>query len=255
MTDRPQKADGQPPSTDRLFAEPREQAQDFNFGAETAAVFDDMLDRSVPFYGELQRMTGELAADFASEGTSIYDLGCSTGNTFLSIGAHLSPDRDVTFVGLDASEEMLQRAGTKLAGARFPWRYSLKRHDLNESLRIENASVVLIVLTLQFVRPLNREALLRSVYDGLNHNGCLIVIEKVLSPHTTFNRLFIDHYYQMKKRKGYSDLEIAQKREALENVLVPYHLEENQQLLRVCGFQHIDVFFKWYNFCGILAIK
>jgi tRNA (cmo5U34)-methyltransferase len=112
-----------------------------------------------------------------------------------------------------------------------------------------------MVLTLQFVRPLNRESLLKSVYDGMNHNGCLVLIEKVLSPHSTFNRLFIDHYYQMKKRKGYSDLEIAQKREALENVLVPYHLEENQQLLRTCGFQHLDVFFKWYNFCGILAIK
>jgi tRNA (cmo5U34)-methyltransferase len=255
MSDLSKKASPQAASTDRLFAERRDQAQDFNFGAETAAVFDDMLDRSVPFYGELQRMTGELAADFATQGTSIYDLGCSTANTFLAIGAHLTPDRDVTFIGLDSSEEMLSRAGSKLAGARFPWPYTLKRQDLNEALRIENASVVLVVLTLQFVRPLNREALLRSVYDGLNHNGCLILIEKVLSPHTTFNRLFIDHYYQMKRRKGYSDLEIAQKREALENVLVPYHLEENQQLLRACGFQNLDVFFKWYNFCGLLAIK
>lgn len=253
--DLPKKTSREMSAADRLFAERREQARDFDFGAETAAVFDDMLDRSVPFYGELQRMTGELAADFATQGTSIYDLGCSTANTFLAIGAHLTPDRDVTFIGLDSSEEMLSRAGAKLAGARFPWPYSLKRHDLNDSLRIENASVVLMVLTLQFVRPLYRESLLKSVFDGMNHNGCLVLIEKVLSPHTTFNRLFIDHYYQMKKRKGYSDLEIAQKREALENVLVPYHLEENQQLLRTCGFQHLDVFFKWYNFCGILAIK
>lgn len=261
MTDRPKDSgrlpppDDAPPSPDRLFAEPRAQIHDFNFGTETARVFDDMLDRSVPFYGEIQRMIGELAGDFAADGTSIYDLGCSTANTFLSIGTHLTPDLNVRFVGLDYSEEMLHKAEQKLAGARFPWPYVLKRHDLNEGVQLENASVALMVLTLQFVRPLNRESIVASLHDGLNRNGCLILVEKVLSEHTTFNRLFIDHYYAMKKRKGYSEIEIAQKREALENVLVPYHLDENIRLLRRCGFQNIDVFFKWYNFCGIVAIK
>jgi tRNA (cmo5U34)-methyltransferase len=150
---------------------------------------------------------------------------------------------------------MLRKAEQKLVSARFPWPFELQKQDLNEGVRIENASVALLVLTLQFVRPLNREALISSLHEGLNRNGCLIMVEKVLGEHTTFNRLFIDHYYAMKKRKGYSDLEIAQKREALENVLVPYQLEENLRLLRRCGFEHIDVFFKWYNFCGIVAIK
>jgi tRNA (cmo5U34)-methyltransferase len=240
---------------DRLFAERRAQIHDFNFGGETAAVFDDMLDRSVPFYGEIQRMIGELAGDFAADGSSIYDLGCSTANTFLSIGAHLTPDLNVRFIGLDSSPEMLRKAEEKLTGARFPWAFDLRHQDLNEGVHIENASVALMVLTLQFVRPLNREALISSLHRGLNHNGCLILVEKVLSEHTTFNRLFIDHYYAMKRRKGYSEIEIAQKREALENVLVPYHLDENVRLLRRCGFQHFDVFFKWYNFCGIVAIK
>jgi tRNA (cmo5U34)-methyltransferase len=252
MTDK-SKDPAAPP--DRLFAEPREQFHDVDFGTETAAVFDDMLDRSVPFYGEIQRMTGELAGDFAADGSSIYDLGCSTANTFLSIGAHLTPDLTVRFVGLDSSEEMLLKAEQKLASARFPWPYALKRQDLNEPVPIENASVILMVLTLQFVRPLNREALVTNLYEGLNRNGCLILVEKVLGEHTTFNRLFIDHYYQMKKRKGYSEIEISQKREALENVLVPYQLDENLRLLRRCGFQHLDVFFKWYNFCGIVATK
>jgi tRNA (cmo5U34)-methyltransferase len=240
---------------DRLFADRRAHINDFNFGRETAAVFDDMLDRSVPFYGEIQRMIGELAGDFAADNTAIYDLGCSTANTFLSIGAHLTPDLNVRFIGLDSSEEMLRKAGEKLASTRFPWTFALEHKDLNEGVQIENASVALMVLTLQFVRPLNREALITSLYNGLNHNGCLILVEKVLSEHTTFNRLFIDHYYAMKRRKGYTEIEIAQKREALENVLVPYHLDENVRLLRRCGFQHFDVFFKWYNFCGIVAIK
>jgi tRNA (cmo5U34)-methyltransferase len=114
---------------------------------------------------------------------------------------------------------------------------------------------VLLVLTLQFVRPLWRDRLIRRIAQGMAENGCLILVEKVLGENSTFNRLFIKHYYEMKKRNGYSDLEIAQKREALENVLIPYRLEENKELLRGQGFQHVDVFFKWYNFCGLLAMK
>ena len=89
----------------------------------------------------------------------------------------------------------------------------------------------------------------------MRHNGCLLLVEKVLGEHSTFNRLFIKHYYEMKARNGYSELEISQKREALENVLVPYRLEENKELLLNAGFRHVDVFFKWYNFCGMIALK
>jgi tRNA (cmo5U34)-methyltransferase len=242
-------------AVDKLFAAARTRVEDFDFGKNTAAVFDDMLDRSVPFYSEIQRMLGELVADFAVGGTSIYDLGCSTGTTFLAAGANLRPDLDVRFVGLDSSEEMLRKAEEKLVATQFPWPYELKLQDLNDGIQVENASVVLMILTLQFVRPLNREALIAGLYQGLNHNGCLLLVEKVLGEHSTFNRLFINHYYEMKRRKGYSDMEIAQKREALENVLIPYRLEENKRLLRRIGFQHVDVFFKWYNFCGIIAIK
>ena len=240
---------------DKLFAGVRVRNDDFTFGKDTAAVFDDMLDRSVPFYGEIQRMLGELAADFAVDGTAIYDLGCSTANTFLSVGAFLQPDSNVRFVGVDSSEDMLQKADQKLVATRFPWPYTLTHQDLNDGLHIDNASVALMVLTLQFIRPLNREAVISNVYRGLNHNGCFLLVEKVLGEHSTFNRLFVNHYYEMKRRKGYSDLEIAQKREALENVLIPYRLEENKRLLRQIGFQHVDVFFKWYNFCGIIGIK
>jgi len=91
---------------DQIFAEPAERVADFDFGAKTAAVFDDMLGRSVPFYDEIQRMTGELAADYAAEGTSIYDLGCSTGTTILKIGEHIPRERNVRFVGVDNSPEL-----------------------------------------------------------------------------------------------------------------------------------------------------
>jgi tRNA (cmo5U34)-methyltransferase len=240
---------------DRVFAAPRDRADDFRFDSEVTAVFDDMLDRSVPFYREIQRMGAELTVDFTQPGTNVYDLGCSTCNSFLQIDRLMQPGVDCRFVGVDSSEEMLAKARSKLTAAKFARPYSLQLADLNMGVEVSNASVVMMVLTLQFVRPLYRERLVRSVYDGMVDNGCLILVEKVLGEHSTFNRLFIEHYYEMKKRNGYSELEIAQKREALENILVPYRLEENKELLKHCGFSHSDVFFKWYNFCGMIALK
>jgi tRNA (cmo5U34)-methyltransferase len=240
---------------DELFANPRDNVDDFDFGESTARVFDDMLGRSVPFYAETQRMVAELAADFAREGTAIYDLGCSTCTTFLEIDKLLPKDLDVRFVGLDSSPEMLERARQKLNEAGFDRRVSLEHADLDREIHVADASVALLVLTLQFVRPLQRENLVRAVHAGLCEDGCLLLVEKVLGENSTFNRLFIKHYYEFKRRNGYSDLEISQKREALENVLVPYRLEENKTLLRKVGFRHVDVFFKWYNFCGLVAMK
>jgi tRNA (cmo5U34)-methyltransferase len=239
---------------DRIFSDASDRIQDFDFGARTAGVFDDMLARSVPFYDEIQRMTEELAVDFAAEGGAVYDLGCSTGTTLVRIGRHLK-ERGTRLIGLDYSADMLVQAEKKLSQAGLKSQMELHCVDLNEAVRIEDAAVVLLVLTLQFVRPLGREGLLRSICAGLNEGGCLLMVEKVLGTNSTLNRLFIEHYYEMKRRNGYSELEIAQKREALENVLVPYRLDENIELLRRSGFSAVDVYFRWYNFCGLIAVK
>lgn len=238
---------------DKLFDDERELIHNFDFGQKTVDVFDDMLDRSVPFYGEIQRMIAEICADFAVEGTNLYDIGCSTGNTFLAIEKQLP--QEVTCIGLDASQQMLEKAEEKLSQGQFKRRYVLRCQDINAGITLVNASVVIMNLTLQFVRPLYREKVVESIAQGLNPGGCLILVEKVLSENSTVNRLFIQYYYDMKRRNGYSELEIAQKREALENVLVPYHFEENRALLLDGGFRGCDCFFRWYNFCGLLAVK
>ena len=238
---------------DRLFLGKRGFITDFNFGAETATVFDDMLDRSVPFYGEIQRMIAEMAADFAVPGTNLYDLGCSTCTTFLALQEKVP--QEVQFIGVDSSEEMLKKAHEKLEGRGFSRGYKLNSLDLNNGVPIVNASVVIMNLTLQFVRPLNRAKLVRAIAQGLNEGGCLILLEKILSHNSTINRFFIKYYYDMKRRQGYSDMEIAQKREALENVLIPYHVDENMELLLANGFMSCDIFFRWYNFCGMIALK
>ncbi len=238
---------------DVVFNQPLDAIADFNFGEKVASVFDDMLDRSVPFYGEVQRMITEMAVDFAVEGTNIYDLGCSTGTTMLNLDPQLSPK--VRFIGVDNSEEMLKRCRQKLAEHRFTRDHELVCADLNQGVQIQNASLVLMVLTLQFIRPLYRDKLIETIRQGLNENGCLILVEKVLGEDSIFNRLFIRYYYDLKKRHGYSELEISQKREALENVLIPYKLLENREMLLRAGFRYCDVFFKWYNFTGMIAVK
>lgn len=237
---------------DILYAEPKPLIDDFSFGVETTAVFDDMLQRSVPFYDEIQRMIGELATDFAVDGTNVYDLGCSTGVTLRTL---CQIDRDIVCIGIDNSAAMLARADEELRRAQYRRRHVLRNQDIDQELAIDNASVVVMSLTMQFVRPLHRERVLRAVHHGLNPQGCLILIEKVLEEETLTNRLFIKHYYDFKRRQGYAEIEIAQKREALENVLIPYRLEENRALLRAVGFRQPEIFFKWYNFCGILAVK
>lgn len=236
---------------DRLFRDKR--SGSFSFGAETAAVFDNMLDRSVPFYGEIQRMICEIALDFAADATRVYDLGCSTGTTLLGLAELLPPAVDI--VGVDSSAAMLDKCRAKLAESGHDGRCQLLLEDLNQGVAIENASAVILNLTLQFIRPLRREAIVRQIAAGLNANGCLILVEKVLGQSSTINCLFTKYYYEMKRRNGYSDMEIAQKREALENVLIPYRFEENQELLLRNGFTACDVFFRWYNFCGMLAVK
>ncbi len=238
---------------DDLFLEKREFVNDFDFGKKTAQVFDDMLNRSVPFYSEIQRMMAEMAGYFAVGNTNLYDLGCSTGATFLSIVQKVP--QDVMFIGIDSSEEMLQKARKKLEEANISHKYELILSDLNQGVNIENASVVIMNLTLQFIRPLYRERLVRSIAEGVNENGCFIVVEKVLSASSLINRLFIQLYYEFKKRSGYDELEIRQKREALENVLIPYHYDENRQLFLENGFKDCECFFRWYNFCGIIAVK
>jgi tRNA (cmo5U34)-methyltransferase len=237
---------------DAVFSQPQPPA-DFAFNAKVASVFDDMVDRSVPYYSEMQRMITEMAVDIAVEGTNVYDLGCATGTTLLSLDPVLP--KGVRFVGVDNSQEMLNKCKDKLAGHGIGRSCELLCADLNQGVRIENASMVLMVLTLQFVRPLYRDTLVKSIYDGLTDNGGLILVEKVLGEDSHFNRLFIRYYYEMKKRHGYSEMEISQKREALENVLIPYKLLENREMLLRAGFRYCDVFFKWYNFCGIVALK
>ena len=238
--------------TDRIFLK-EQKAEDFRFGKSVVSVFDDMVTRSVPFYNEIQRMISEIALDFAVPGTNVYDLGCSTGTTLINLDKVLADD--ISFAGIDESPEMLAQCQANFEENGIHRNYDLRYADLNKGIILDNASVVVMCLSLQFIRPLYREKLLKEIYNQMNENACFILIEKVLGEDSLFNRLFIKYYYDFKKRNNYNEMEIAQKREALENVLIPYKLMENRELLTDTGFRHVETFFKWYNFSGMVAVK
>jgi tRNA (cmo5U34)-methyltransferase len=238
---------------DEVFKEPKQQQPDFKFDQNVVTVFDDMVTRSVPYYLEIQRMIGELAAEYAQPNSVIYDLGCSTGTTLVNMNATVQPE--IKFVGIDDSPNMLAKCRENLQCVGVTRPLTLTACDLNKGVEIKDASVVVLCLTLQFIRPLYRVSLLHQILAGMREGGCLILVEKILAEESGLNRNFIKYYYDFKKRNQYSEIEIAQKREALENVLVPYKLSEDIEMLKLAGFQHVEVFFKWYNFAGLIAFK
>jgi len=243
-------------SRDEVFSHTAARASDFEFNEEVANVFDDMLCRSVPFYVEQQSLIQEIANRFCIDGTNIYDLGCSTATTLIHLAKSIKEAGRL--IGYDNSQPMLDRALQNVKEAGVDDRIELRFADLNNDLKkmpLDNASVVTMCWTLQFVRPLRRDAMIKKIYDNLVDGGALIVTDKVLTNDSNMNRFFIDFYYDFKRRNGYSEEEILKKREALENVLIPFRADENFELFRRNGFQIVETFFQWYNFAGFLCVK
>lgn len=226
---------------------------DFKFTKEVSDVFDDMLERSVPFYREIVRMIAELSETFYQKDTVIYDLGASTGNILQEISAQMG-EKAFRYTGIDNSASMVEQASSRdysLSGGQSADFVEGDIADYN----YKNASVIISAFTFQFLRPMVRSALVRDIYSSLKPGGAFILAEKVLEDHSEVSRLFVEYYYRFKRRNHYSETEIARKREALENVLIPYRSEENAIMLKEAGFHRQAVFFKWYNFTGIVGIK
>ena len=233
---------------DKVFDKPIE--KQFEFDEDVAAVFDDMLERSVPFYKTSQLMTKSLALRYVKEDGIIYDLGCSTATLLLDIERDL--DFKVKLIGIDNAEAMLAQAHKKLEV--FNSKIELVYGDVLE-YKYRECDVVISNYTLQFIRPLIRETLIKKIYDSLHVKGAFIFSEKVISDNKRLNKELIDIYYDFKKEQGYSTYEIMQKREALENVLVPYSEAENIEMAKRNGFSHCEVVFRWANFATFIAIK
>lgn len=241
---------------DILFSKP-DYPLPFEFNQKVADCFDDMALRSIPFYLQVQQMIGELVLRFFQEGSSVYDLGCSTGTScFLFYQKLLDAScQDFLVHGMDSSSPMIELARGKMQQKNIQDKRlhfsvaDILKEDFNRP------SVVLLNYTLQFVPPLKREKLIRRIYEALPHKGVLIVSEKLRQKSGLLSQVFLDEYLELKRKNGYSELEIARKREALENVLVPYTLDEDINLFKSGGFQSVEVFFSWFNFSSFLCLK
>ncbi len=219
----------------------------------SADVGDQAIARTVPLYREMQRMTVELAARFAQPDTTLYDLGCATGLTLLELDGRVDPS--VRFVGIDNSPDRLEEAAARLRAHGMTRPHELRTGDLLGDVQLPDASVVVLLLTLELVRPLQRAALVRAIAGALAPGGCLILVERVTTADATINLAFNDFYRDMKQRNGAAETDDPHHRETLEHVLVPFHAQESRDLLLQAGFARCEAFFRWYNFVGLVALR
>lgn len=243
-------------NNDRLYSNGRV-TEDFSFNEKVAEVFDDMLDRSVPFYRSVIETMAAMIRHLAAPGGTVFDLGCSTGSTLLEL-SRLLPDMELRFVGLDNAPAMLDKARRKAEMFGKSSDIEFHRQDItSEGLcaGIKGADIILCNYTLQFIRPMLRRDFVNRLYTALSSDGMLFLSEKIISGHSCLNRNFISIYHDFKREQGYSELEIAAKREALENVLIPFTVKENINLLIESGFSGVEMFFRWINFASFIALK
>ncbi len=242
-----------PVPEDTLYANRHDHLVDFEFNEDVARVFPDMIRRSVPGYGTLITLIGLLAEQYAQPNTLLYDLGSSLGAATLAMGRRL-PHHDCRIIAVDNSMAMVERCRNNIAEELSPVAVDVVCADICQQV-IENASVVVLNFTLQFLSPEDRLALLSNIYKGLVPGGVLLLSEKIIFENPQEQALQNDLHLSFKRANGYSEMEISQKRTALERVLIPESLEQHQTRLTAAGFSHQQQWFQCFNFVSLLAVK
>lgn len=238
---------------DRIFSKPLAKVADFRFDDKVASVFPDMISRSIPGYGQILHTLGEIAERRVQPGTRVYDLGCSLGAATTSMRRALG-ERDVEIVAIDNSEAMVKRAREHLDAFVSPIPVELVCADIRD-VAIENASMVVLNFTLQFLSPDDRDALMAKIHQGLVPGGVLVVSEKLVFDQPNLHQLLDDLHLDFKRANGYSELEISQKRNALENVMRPDTTERHMVRFKAAGFSEAGLWFQCFNFASMVAIK
>lgn len=227
------------------------------FDDKVTAVFDDMLERSIPQYRTMRELSGKLAATLVHPDTSILDIGSSRGDNILQISQYAKPIQH--YFGIEISQPMLETSRELLRKYIERGFVDLLEHDLRDGLPIyeENSpiSIVCSILTLMFVPMEYRYKVVADIYKILPSGGALILVEKLLGNTPDIDQLMVDEYYEMKRQHGYSSEDIDRKKLSLEGVLVPQTTSSNIAMLQAVGFSTVDSFWRWMNFGGFLAIK
>ncbi|SEQ47860.1 carboxy-S-adenosyl-L-methionine synthase CmoA [Basfia succiniciproducens] len=240
-------------SKDTIFSTPIEKLGDFTFDENVAEVFPDMIQRSVPGYSNIITAIGMLAERFVTADSNVYDLGCSRGAATLSARRNIK-QANVKIIGVDNSQPMTERARQHIQAYHSEIPVEILCDDIR-NIAIENASMVILNFTLQFLPPEDRRALLEKIYRGLNQGGLLVLSEKFRFEDETTNNLLIDLHHTFKRANGYSELEVSQKRAALENVMRIDSINTHKVRLKNVGFSHVELWFQCFNFGSMIAIK
>lgn len=234
---------------DRVFAKPLSDVKAFEFNEDVTRVFQDMITRSVPGYELLLQMIALYASVFVRDKSNIYDLGCSLGEVSRLI-AEQTRKLDCAIIAVDNSPSMIRKCQQFGDSGNIDWRC-----DDIQNIEISNASMVVLNLTLLFIDRDQRQSLITGIARGLNEGGVLVLSEKVVLDPELENQHMVQLHQAFKKMQGYSDLEISQKRTALENVLLPDSQAMHQQRLKQAGFSEVYQCFRCFNFVSYLAIK
>ena len=235
---------------DNIYRTPSEQIEDFKFDTKVAQVFPDMISRSVPGYQEIIDLSGILADYYTQENSNIYDLGCSLGASSLAICKYAQTQ--ARLIAVDNSFDMLKGCKENLQQQKLP--FTVLQSDLKE-VEITHASVVVMNFVLQFIAPEKRNELLSKIFNGLNSNGALIIAEKIKFSNQHQQNHHESWHQHFKKANGYSELEVAQKRAALENILISDTEQQLTNRIKNAGFKVVEKWFQAFNFVAFIAIK
>ena len=238
---------------DTLFANPREVVDGFCFDQPVVDVFPDMIKRSVPGYATIIHMIGQLAARYAQANSHCYDLGCSLGAGLLAMRQHID-QHTLEIIGVDNAKPMIARCQRIIDADPGSAPVRLLCADIMD-VTIERASVVVLNFTLQFLPLDQRDLLLQRISRGMLPGGILILSEKLRFENPEHDLLMTELHHDFKRQQGYSDLEVAQKRAALENVLIPETFATHQARLLTSGFSQVDLWFQCFNFASMLAFR
>lgn len=238
---------------DRIYAQASDNIDDFQFDHRVAGVFNDMIRRSVPGYPQIIATIGDFAKRYVTPNSNVYDLGSSLGSASLSIRRQIE-GRQCHIIAIDNSQSMIERCQENLSAYVSDTQVTLVCDDIR-NLDITNASMVVLNFTLQFLPVADRDTLIKSIYDGLLPGGILVLSEKLRFEDEPIQELLDEQHLDFKRANGYSELEISQKRSALENVMRPDTLVQHQTRLLNNGFAHFSVWYQCFNFASMVAIK
>lgn len=243
-----------PPSeVDTVFAQPRKVVTKFSFDDQVASVFSDMIQRSVPGYQTILRQLGLFASQFSQKDALYYDLGCSLGAATLAMRQNITQPGG-KIIAVDNSAAMIRRCQSHVLSFNFKTPVEFHCCDLQD-IEIERAAIVTLNFTLQFTAPGDRQSIINRIFDGLKPGGLLFLSEKITIEDESMNDLLAGAHDQFRRNNGYTDLEISQKRTALENVMIPDTATFHINRLKNAGFSQISQWYQNLNFASFIAIK